>query len=519
MLLFAGVGAERQRRGRQGLRAVALAMALSGAMVLGAAPASAGQAPPAQGFADLVARLTPAVVNIASALKPMGAAGEHDGSSLEDIPRSAPGEEFFEHFGENAPESQNGAPPDGGGEPTPAASLGSGFIIDADGHVVTNNHVIADSDEISVVLEDGSRLKAKVIGRDTKTDLALLKVEAGRPLAHVEFGDSDGARVGDWVIAVGNPFGLGNSVSAGIVSARGRDINAGPYDDFLQTDAPINRGNSGGPMFDLEGKVIGVNTLIYSPSGGSVGIGFATPAAIAKPVIEQLKKYGATRRGWIGVRIQSLSDELAHKLGLTQTVGALVAGVIESGPAAAAGIKVGDVILRFDDKPILTRRTLPRLTADTEIGRNVDLLVWREQKEITLTVAVAQLENYEKTQTALTTPPGANSPPPPAAPVMAEAFGLLGVTLTELDPAMRERFGVAADVFGVVVTSVDSAGAGALVPGDVILELDRRAISNLNDVRAALSDREAARPVLVLRQRAEEREFVVIEPNRATPKG
>lgn len=505
--------------GPRGVRAVALAATLSAAIALGAAPASAGRAPPTEGFADLVERLTPAVVNIASTIKPPGEAGERDGSSLDDIPRAAPGDEFFDYFGQDGPE---GVPPEGHGGMMPAASLGSGFIIDAAGYVVTNNHVIADSDDISVVLDDGSRLKATVVGRDNKTDLALLKVDAGRPLPHVQFGDSDQARVGDWVIAIGNPFGLGNSVSAGIVSARGRDINAGPYDDFLQTDAPINRGNSGGPMFDLDGKVIGINTLIYSPSGGSVGIGFATPAAIAKPVIEQLKKYGGTRRGWIGVRIQSVSEELARKLGLAEVTGALVAGVIESGPAAGAGIKAGDVILRFDGKPITSRRTLPRLAADTEVGRTVDVVIWRERKELTLKIAVARLEEYEQKQAALAEPaesaPGGTAP---GSPAVAEAYGLLGVTLAELDPAVRERYGLAPDASGVVVTSIDDAGAGGadLAPGDVIVELDRHAIASLNDVRAALDARGPEGPLVVLRERAEQREFVVIEPRKSSPKG
>ena len=506
--------------GRRGLRVVALAAVLSTAVAVGAEPAAAGRAPPAEGFADLVERLTPAVVNIASTIKPSGPTGGRDGSNLEDIPRGAPGEEFFDYFGQEAPEGPEGTPPDGQGGAMPAASLGSGFIIDGAGHVVTNNHVIAESDDISVVLDDGRRLKAKVVGRDSKTDLALLKVEAGGPLPHVQFGDSDHARVGDWVIAIGNPFGLGNSVSAGIVSARGRDINAGPYDDFLQTDAPINRGNSCGPMFDLDGKVIGVNTLIYSPSGGSVGIGFATPAAIAKPVIEQLKKYGGTQRGWIGVRIQSVSEELAQKLGLVRATGALVAGVIESGPAASAGIKAGDVILKFDGKSITSRRTLPRLAADTEVGRTVDIVIWRDRKEVTLKIAVAHLEEYEQKQAALE-PPAGKTPDTMSTPsAMAEAYGLLGVMLAELDASTRKRYGVAPGVSGVVVTSIDSARVDDtdLSPGDVIVELDRRAIAGLSDVRTAIAEHEAG-PVVVLRERAAQREFVVIEPRPAPPKG
>jgi serine protease Do len=274
-------------------------------------------------------------------------------------------------------------------------------------------------------MDDGARLKATLIGQDAKTDLALLKVEAGHMLPFVSFGDSDAARVGDWVLAVGNPFGLGNSVTAGIVSARGRDINAGPYDDFLQTDAPINRGNSGGPMFSLTGEVIGVNTLIYSPSGGSVGIGFATPAAIVKPVIEQLRKYGHTQRGWLGVRIQSMSDDLAQKLGLAKPTGALVAAVIESGPAAAAHLREGDVILRFNGKPVQNRHALPRIVADTEFGRRVEIVVWREGHELALTVELGRLEDFEashasqeeKATPALTPKPSASLLGEPVWPV------------------------------------------------------------------------------------------------------
>ncbi|MGD9537164.1 MAG: Do family serine endopeptidase [Alphaproteobacteria bacterium] len=495
--------------------AFAFVLALAFAWMLALPAQAAGRGAPIEGFADLVERLTPAVVNIASTSRPSGDAPPRQGDELEEIPRGAPEDEFFEYFG---PEGQGGEPPYG--ELFPAASLGSGFIIDATGYVVTNNHVIADAEDISVVLDDGTRLKAKVVGRDSKTDLALLKVEAGQPLPYVKFGDSDKARVGDWIIAIGNPFGLGNSVSAGILSARGRDINAGPYDDFLQTDAPINRGNSGGPMFDIDGGVIGVNTLIYSPSGGSVGIGFATPSAIAKPVIEQLRKYGKTRRGWIGVRIQSVSDDLARRLGLGKTTGALVAGVIEGGPAAAAGIKPGDVILRFDGKRIAGRRDLPRIAADTEVGRNVDVVIWRDRKETTLKVAVARLEDYEQSEVSLSEAP----PPRPhdnrGSGLTTERYDALGVTLADLTPELRVDLGLPMGVRGVVV--VDSAGPStdldALLPGDLIIELDRQIIMDLEDLRTALEKRSGG-PVVVLRQRANEREMVVIDPEDGSPRG
>jgi serine protease Do len=520
-------------------------LALSGSLALEPPPAhAAARMPPAEGFADLVERLTPAVVNIASTIRGGAGLGERERSELKDIPPGQQRDEFFDFFGQNG--EGDG---DGEGDSFPAASLGSGFIIDPAGYVVTNNHVIADADDISVVLDNGNRLKASVVGRDAKTDLALLKVEAGRPLPHVLFGDSDRARVGDWVIAIGNPFGLGNSVSAGILSARGRDINAGPYDDFLQTDAPINRGNSGGPMFDLDGSVIGVNTLIYSPSGGSVGIGFATPASIARPVIDQLKHFGSTRRGWIGVRVQSVSEELAARLGLPSPSGALVAGVIARGPAEAAGIRSGDVILRFDGRVIAGRRTLPRVVADTEVGRPVEVVIWRDRKETTVRVSLGHLEEYEKKEeaalaerlarmradagaeeyekkeeAALAPPKPAPAPEPSRAPAKRghgapEAFAALGATLAELDAATRTRYGFSADEHGVVVTAADASSE--LAPGDLVLELDRHRIERLIDVKDALAERRAddRTPLIVLRQRNREREFVIVPPPDWNPQG
>ena len=248
-------------------------------------------------------------------------------------------------------------------------SLGSGFIIDASGIVVTNNHVIADADEVTVILNDGTRLKAEIMGRDTKVDLALLKVKPEKPLTSVKFGNSEKLRLGEWVVAIGNPFSLGGTVTAGIVSARNRDINSGPYDNYIQTDAAINRGNSGGPLFNLDGEVIGINTAIISPSGGSIGIGFAVPSKTAIAVIDQLRRFGETRRGWLGVRIQQVTDEIADSLNIKPTRGALVAGVDEKGPAKPAGIEAGDVIIKFDGKDINEMRDLPRVVADTPVGK------------------------------------------------------------------------------------------------------------------------------------------------------
>lgn len=320
-------------------------------------------------FADLAEQLLPSVVNISTTQTVEGNAG----IELPTLPPGSPFEEFFKEFlDKNQPRAQK----------RKATSLGSGFIVDDKGHVVTNNHVIQDADEITIILQDETRLPATIVGRDSKTDMAVLKVDPGKAkLPAVKFGDSDAIRVGDWVIAIGNPFGFGGTVTSGIISARGRDINAGPYDDFLQTDAPINRGNSGGPIFDLAGEVIGIATAIFSPSGGSIGIGFAIPANSARPVIQQLIEHGEVKRGWLGVRIQSVNEEIAEALGLKEPVGALVAGVIPGGPAEKAKIKDGDVILEFDGKPITQMRRLPRLVADTEVGKVVPLKVWRDGKE------------------------------------------------------------------------------------------------------------------------------------------
>ena len=390
----------------------------------------------------------------------------------------------------------------------PITSLGSGFIIDPDGLVVTNYHVIADADEITVVLNDNSRLEAKVIGRDPKTDLALLKVESGKSLPYVEFGNSDGARVGDWVIAIGNPFGLGNTVTAGILSARGRDINAGPYDDFLQTDAPINRGNSGGPMFDMTGKVIGVNTLIYSPSGGSVGIGFATPAAIASPVIDQLREFGQTRRGWLGVRIQSVSLEIAERQNLAAASGAFVAAVIEDSPASAAGLKQGDIILRFNGYEVSDRRALPRIVADTPVGSSVPVIVWRDGEHMPLEVTIGRLEEYEL---ASATAARAGTP-------LEMKFSSLGVSLAYVTDELREQFSLAKDVQGVIVTEVsdDLKGKGALRPGDVIVGVGSDRVSDLSDFRLLLDmhHQSDSKSIVLFRLRGETSEFVTVDIKR-----
>ncbi|MCP5412966.1 MAG: DegQ family serine endoprotease [Alphaproteobacteria bacterium] len=417
-------------------------------------PALARPAP--DSFADLADKLLPTVVNIATSqtLKPR---------ARQDLPKLPPGsplEDLFKNFT---------GPRDG--QPRHVTSLGSGFIIDPSGYIVTNNHVIEDSDEITVTLNDGTELPAKLVGRDTKTDLALLKVSSSKPLPATHFGDSDKARIGDWVIAIGDPFGIGSTVTAGIVSARNRNINAGPYDDFIQTDAPINRGNSGGPLFNMDGDVIGINSQIFSPSGGSVGIGFAIPANLARDVVGQLRRFGAARRGWIGVRIQAVTPEIAESLGLGSTRGALIADVTAGGPAARAGLRNGDLVMTFDGKPVADDRALPRIVADTSIGKTVNVDLLRKGHKVSLRITVQKLEDDAKPDQ----PAGKAPPPKPKT-----ALERLGLTLGPLDGAARAKFKIGASVKGVVVTSVDPSGAAAeknVRAGDVIAEISGQAVS------------------------------------------
>jgi len=429
---------------------------------------------PPESFADLAEKLLPAVVNISTTQVIEG----RPGVEMPRVPPGSPFEEFFKEFFErNRPQQQQRR----------ATSLGSGFFIDTAGYVVTNNHVIQDADEIAVVLNDDTRLEAEVVGRDPKTDLAVLKVNPPAGLTAVEWGDSGDSRVGDWVIAIGNPFGLGGTVTTGIISARGRDINAGPYDDFLQTDASINRGNSGGPMFNLDGGVIGVNTAIFSPSGGSIGIGFAIPSNSAKAVVRQLIEHGTVRRGWLGVHIQAVTDDIAETLGLEDAEGALVASVIEDGPAEKAGIKNGDVILEFDGKKVEKMRRLPRIVADTEVGKSVDVTVWREGRATELEVEIGALEEGEKQLAARGSDRRDTS----------DSVEVLGLTLAGIDDKLRERFNLDGDTKGVVVTDIDATGAAAekgVRPGDVVVKVSQDEISSPGEVAAKIDEaREAGR--------------------------
>src|ERR687890_21582 len=373
-------------------------------------PAQARSAP--ESFADLAEEVTGAVVNISASTTV-----ETRNRTLPQLPPGTPFEDLFEEFFNRRGQGGNGE--NSPSRPRSSNSLGSGFVIDPSGIVVTNNHVIGDANDISVIFPDGTRLKAEIVGKDSKVDLAVLKVKSDKPLRAVKFGDSDSIRPGDWVMAIGNPFGLGGSVTAGIISARGRNIESGPYDNYIQTDASINKGNSGGPLFNMNGEVIGINTAILSPTGGSVGIGFAVPASTAVPIIDQLRQFGETRRGWLGVRIQNVDDPTAEALNLGTARGALVAGIDDKGPAKPAGLEVGDVIVRFDGKEVKDSRDLPRIVASTPVGKAADVTIVRKGKELMKSVTLGRLEDNDRQQQA-----GLNQPPAEAPSVTRQALGL-----------------------------------------------------------------------------------------------
>ncbi|TDJ62811.1 MAG: DegQ family serine endoprotease [Proteobacteria bacterium] len=463
------------------------------AVALSVQPANAQSAP--KSFADLAERLLPAVVNISSSQVVRS-------TQRQERPQAPPGSPFEDFFKEFFDRNQQE------GAPRRASSLGSGFIIDKTGFVVTNNHVIADADEITVILQDDSRHKATLIGRDPKTDLALLKIEVDQDLPFVEWGNSAIARVGDWVVAIGNPFGLGGTVTAGIISARHRDINQGPYDSFLQTDASINRGNSGGPMFNMDGQVIGVNTAIFSPTGGSVGVGFSIPSAIAERVVTQLREFGYTKRGWLGVRIQSVTDEIAESLGLDEVSGALVADVTADGPAEKSNIEAGDVILKFDGKMVEQMRDLPRIVAETEIGKPVRVEVWRKNRRRVIDVVVGELKE-ERPVLASAGPQGKSIEPEEA------EIDSLGVSVTAITEQMREQFNVPDDVQGVLVTGVTADSGAAekgLRPGDVIVEVNQEEVFSPGQIASKVSEamENDRRSVLLLVNRNGDLRFVAV---------
>ena len=465
------------------LRPVLAAICLAAASVLTSAPAMA-RGP--DGIADVAEKVIDAVVNISTSqtVEAKGLGGDGKGA-MPQVPPGSPFEEFFDDFFKNR--RGPGAGPKGGDrggdkngelQPRKTNSLGSGFIVDAAGIVVTNNHVIADADEINVIMNDGSKFKAELVGVDKKTDLAVLKFKPTKPLVAVKFGDSDKLRLGEWVVAIGNPFSLGGTVTAGIVSARNRDISSGPYDNYIQTDAAINRGNSGGPLFNLEGEVIGVNTLIISPSGGSIGIGFAVPSKTVVGVVNQLRQFGELRRGWLGVRIQQVTDEIAESLNIKPARGALIAGVEDKGPAKPAGIEPGDVVVKFDGKDIKEPKDLSRVVADTAVGKEVEVVIIRKSAEETKKVTLGRLEDTEKAVQA-----AAKKDEPAEKPVTQKALGL---DLATLSKDLRSRYKIKDNVKGVIITNVDGASDAAekhLSPGEVIVEVAQEAVSNAADVK------------------------------------
>ena len=481
------------------VRAAALATTVGLGLVLAplafaelpGAPAPLSASPGAQlpSFAPLVKKVQSAVVNISVTSRATGNGDDQDADNdqgpSQGMP-SSPFDEFLRKFFEQQGQRAPGMPHPGPGPQRVA--LGSGFIIDPAGYVVTNNHVVANADKVSVVLQDGSKHPAKVLGRDTKTDLALLKIEATEPLPYVSWGDSNALQVGDWVLAVGNPFGLGGTVSSGIISARGRDIHSGPYDDYLQLDAAINRGNSGGPTFNLNGQVIGINTAIYSPNGGSVGIGFAIPSSLAKPVIEQLREHGKVDRGWLGVQIQEVTPEIARGLGLPKEGGALVADVTPGSPAAKAGFKQGDVIVSFNGHDVAKVRDLPIIVAQTPVGEKAKVEISRNGTRDSLDVAIGPMPDNVA---------GANkSRGGDEAQPEADSTSTFGLELAPLNDQMRKRAGVGKSVKGVVVTGVEDSSPLAelgIQPGDVIQQINQQPVTTPQQAEARLKEAQAAK--------------------------
>src|ERR1700681_3395056 len=479
------------------LRPLLAAICLGATSVLVSPPALA-RGP--DGIADVAEKVIDAVVNISTSQTVEAKGGGAEGrGAMPQLPPGSPFEEFFDDFFKNRRGgpggNSKGGDRSGDLQPRKTNSLGSGFIVDTSGIVVTNNHVIADDDEINVIMNDGTRIKAELVGVDKKTDLAVLKFKPAKPLIAVKFGDSDKLRLGEWVIAIGNPFSLGGTVTAGIVSARNRDISSGPYDNYIQTDAAINRGNSGGPLFNLDGEVIGVNTLIISPSGGSIGIGFAVPSKTVAGVVDQLRQFGELRRGWLGVRIQQVTDEIAESLNIKPARGALVAGVDDKGPAKPAGIEPGDVVVKFDGKDIKDPKDLSRVVADTAVGKEVEVVIIRKGAEETRKVTLGRLEDTDKAVQA-----SAKAPEPAEKPVTQRALGL---DLATLSKDLRTRYKMKDSVKGVIITNVDGTSDAAekrLTAGEVIVEVAQEAVSNAADVKKRVDQlkRDGKKSVLLL---------------------
>ena len=416
-------------------------------------------------FANLAEKLSPSVVNISTTT-----VIEDKSRQMPSFPPGSPFEDFFKQF-DNP-----------GGKKRKAQSLGSGFIIDKTGYIITNNHVIDNAEKIMVILYDDTSFEAKVVGKDPKTDVALLKIDPKKiKLKAVKFGNSNDLRVGDWVMAIGNPFGFGGTVTAGIVSARGRNLS-GSYDDYIQTDASINRGNSGGPLFDMKGNVVGINTAIFSQSGGSVGIGFAVSSNLAKQVTDQLKQYGRTKRGWLGVLIQEISQEIADSLGMKSARGALVSSATEGGPAEKAGVKTGDVILKFNNIEIGSMKELPKVVAGTPVGKSVPLVILRNGKEIVLNVTLGELELAEKENLIGKSTNSSGQ---------TKEYDKLGFVAEELNSKNKSKFNLKNIDNGVVITSVkdDSpAQAAGLVPGMVIVRVGQVEVNSLDVIDQSLQN-------------------------------
>jgi serine protease Do len=454
-----------------------LIAAVAAGALIGASVPAAARGP--DGIADVAEKVIDSVVNISTS-STVEAKNGGEGGNRGAMPQLPPGsqfEEFFEDFFKNRGGRGGGGEKGSGMQPRKTNSLGSGFIIDASGLAVTNNHVIDGADEIKVIMNDGTKIKAELVGVDKKTDLALLKFTPVKPVVAVKFGDSDRLRLGEWVIAIGNPFSLGGSVTAGIVSARNRDINNGPYDSYIQTDASINRGNSGGPLFNLDGEVVGVNTLIISPTGGSIGLGFAVPSKTVSSVIDQLREFKEVRRGWLGVRIQPVTDEIAESLNIKPARGALIAGIDGKGPAKPAGLETGDVVVKFDGKDVKEPKDLSRAVAASPVGKAVDVIIIRKGKEETKKVTLGRLEDDKPVQASLKAAPEAEKPATQKA---------LGLDLTGLSKELRAKYKIKDSVKGVVVTGVDSGSDAAekrLAAGDIIVEVAQEAVTNAADVK------------------------------------
>src|ERR1700730_16840182 len=406
------------------------------------------------GIADVAEKVIDAVVNISTSKTVEAKGGGEGRGAMPQLPPGSPFEEFFDDFFKNRRGGPGGNSKGGDLQQHKTNSLGSGFIVDTSCIVVTKNHVIADAEEINVILNDGTKIKAELVGVDKKTDLAVLKFKPTKPLIAVKFGDSDKLRLGEWVVAIGNPFSLGGTVTAGIVSARNRDISSGPYDNYIQTDAAINPGNSGGPLFNLDGEVVGVNTLIISPSGGSIGIGFAVPSKTVAGVVDQLRQFGELRRGWLGVRIQQVTDEIGESLNIKPARGALIAGVEDKGPAKPAGIEPGDVVVKFDGKEIKEPKDLSRVVADTAVGKEVDVVIIRKGAEETRKVTLGRLEDTDKAVQAS----AKAKEEPVEKPVTQKALGL---DLATLSKDLRSRYKIKDSVKGVIITNVDASSDAA----------------------------------------------------------